>query len=1219
MSKRGRSSTLGSSYMEVFQSSPRAQELLAPEFASLPKQLVVFKRHSAGFKSWTSGTQRKAKMLWHEQQKAKSPSLGTAATECSSTSSKSLATNAPGHFSTSSRNTPFGRSSVSNFRGKPTRPLSAPANRPSAKISGRHNIPSHRRRFVRPSTARPDHSTRQSSQLSQRGTDSSPRSRIVVGPSRETLRINLPSGALHRKAQIVQASPTGYLTRPSSAYSPPSRPGTARESVSNLNQAKRPTSRARPATARVRSSSLMKHKLKHTRDSRRPQSARQPSSRLRGSIKSALTATRRPSQQQEKSSSFDLTQSGIDKELLHEVRSREIKNSEAPQELSILEHDLELRPLNPRMPSGSHNAMYFFLCGYQERLRGNLTGAVMSFTRAISLDSKDYRSYVNRAFALVRLGRRSDALRDLKVAAILKPDEPENLYNLGLGYQRSDMHKLAVGEFTKCLEKISLHLCPPWTEKRRLDAVTYLTLRQAVYKSRSMSLRQERKYHRAALDMIKSGGAQQLSLKNGLTGSYQRALRRGAAAYFDCGELYGHKISGGSETDGNASDITSLDRDNHEEEEESMLDRDADSPLSEKSGIIDDNKDKQHETIWHRLAEETRLLPSKEHSPDDINTLAGVAHQVSILSSLPMKHLRRICSHMGVIELEKDEVVFYQGSVPHCLYLILHGEVSVHLHENFGHADNVEKERHEREERKHLELEEAKNAKRLKAAGLVLNAEEDESPRNDACDGTETDVSDESLELMPVSWEAKKFLKLTDPDGAMTPERREMLLDAAAIPTSKKGLGRFLVSLHAGSSFGEQALAVEEEKNLDKRRNATCVAQGDGAILLTVSKEDFDRVVRKQLLQEVKEVETFLRSVSLFSMVTSAECMKNLATYASIRKYDVDDVIIAEGTVQEEGIFLVRNGKCEIVSGLPLHDHKTDVETELQGLVHEAAKAKDPSQKKYYETMIQKLTTELEILVGGSTGGVSRRFTVKHNPEESYDYRRMAAFATELEQSARRKCWNSNDKGKVLDLQTRNLKNLTTMKAKQLSEKTSDMIEEIKSGAASARLDKMRSMEAQDEHKRYKEIEHMQLSHEGKYFVRQKPSHPNGMPIRLAELVPRDTFGFESVFSITKQNKVHNTLTGRTMHVRNRVSLVAKTKVEILFIAKKDFFNYTTFKTRQIMRKKLMNPKLDHLGVYSRIFRDPSAAIQREQIWSAYKKRVTETFDARHAKMALHV
>ena len=145
------------------------------------------------------------------------------------------------------------------------------------------------------------------------------------------------------------------------------------------------------------------------------------------------------------------------------------------------------------------------------------------------------------------------------------------------------------------------------------------------------------------------------------------------------------------------------------------------------------------------------------------------------------------------------------------------------------------------------------------------------------------------------------------------------------------------------------------------------------------------------------------------------------------------------------------------------------------------------------------------------------------------------------------------------------------------------------------------------------------LDHDGAYFVRQRSGGRNHKPTVLAELVPRDTFGFESVFSITSQNKVQSTLTGRTEHVRNRVSLVAKTKVDVLFIAKKDFFNFTTFRTRQIMRKKLMDPKLRHLGTYSRIFKDPSSALQRERIWSAYKKKVTEGFDVKHARLAQYV
>jgi hypothetical protein len=383
--------------------------------------------------------------------------------------------------------------------------------------------------------------------------------------------------------------------------------------------------------------------------------------------------------------------------------------------------------------------------------------------------------------------------------------------------------------------------------------------------------------------------------------------------------------------------------------------------------------------------------------------------------------------------------------------------------------------------------------------------------------------------------------------------------------------------------------------------------------------------------------------------------MHNLATYAETRHYDVDDVIVAEGTVQEEGIFLVRHGKCEIVAGLPLHDHKSDMEKELHRLIHDAAQARDPIRRKQYETMIQKLKTEMELLAGGGgSGGVSRRFTVKHNPEESYDYRRMAAFAAEIEQSTRRKCWNCNDKGKIIDMKEKaragssgggggggggglrrghrgRRRGRGTADADDgadgASSRSQRLVNDILDGSAFARMDK-----AQVETARRNEgggdeggegkggatlKKPLQVpNHEGEYFVRQKRGGPDDKPIALAELVPRDTFGFESVFSITAQNKVQNTLTGRMVHVRNHVSLVAKTKVDVLFVAKKDFFNFTTFKTRQTMRKKLMDPKLAHLGAYSRIFKDPGSAVQRERIWAAYKKRITEGFDVKHAKLA---
>lgn len=36
--------------------------------------------------------------------------------------------------------------------------------------------------------------------------------------------------------------------------------------------------------------------------------------------------------------------------------------------------------------------------------------------------------------------------------------------------------------------------------------------------------------------------------------------------------------------------------------------------------------------------------------------------------------------------------------------------------------------------------------------------------------------------------------------------------------------------------------------------------------------------------------------------------------------------LLSQGTEQEEGIFIVRRGKCAVVHDLPLHDHSLELE-----------------------------------------------------------------------------------------------------------------------------------------------------------------------------------------------------------------------------------------------------------------------------------------------------
>ena len=89
---------------------------------------------------------------------------------------------------------------------------------------------------------------------------------------------------------------------------------------------------------------------------------------------------------------------------------------------------------------------------------------------------------------------------------------------------------------------------------------------------------------------------------------------------------------------------------------------------------------------------------------------------------------------------------------------------------------------------------------------------------------------------------------------------------------------------------------------------------------MTISKEDFDRVVKVELLREVHKTQNFLQDLLIFDMITNVEDMHNIAKYAESREYSVDDVIVAEGTEQEEGIFVVRSGKCDVVAGTFIND-----------------------------------------------------------------------------------------------------------------------------------------------------------------------------------------------------------------------------------------------------------------------------------------------------------
>ena len=134
--------------------------------------------------------------------------------------------------------------------------------------------------------------------------------------------------------------------------------------------------------------------------------------------------------------------------------------------------------------------------------------------------------------------------------------------------------------------------------------------------------------------------------------------------------------------------------------------------------------------------------------------------------------------HVKVIRLNSSDAVFYQDSHAHCMYVILHGSVSVHLRKNGIIIES-------------MEANDGNDDKKMEN-NLEKKLEEIEKKEE-----KEKEKEKEKPFVHPQSWEERHF----DEDQPNT------RVDGTL---SNRG-GKYLVTLHAGQAFGEQALASSDD------------------------------------------------------------------------------------------------------------------------------------------------------------------------------------------------------------------------------------------------------------------------------------------------------------------------------------------------------------------------------------------------------------------------
>lgn len=106
------------------------------------------------------------------------------------------------------------------------------------------------------------------------------------------------------------------------------------------------------------------------------------------------------------------------------------------------------------VPNGiaADEAEHLSKSGVQRLVAGDAQQAVDLLSRAISLNSTEYRYYNDRGVAFKRLAQIDDAIADYTRALEIKPDFTNALNNRGVAYLEKGLHDKALEDFTRALE-----------------------------------------------------------------------------------------------------------------------------------------------------------------------------------------------------------------------------------------------------------------------------------------------------------------------------------------------------------------------------------------------------------------------------------------------------------------------------------------------------------------------------------------------------------------------------------------------------------------------------------------------------------------------------------------------------------------------------------------------------------------------------------------------
>eukprot|EP00002_Diphylleia_rotans_P029232 TRINITY_DN5943_c0_g2_i2.p1 TRINITY_DN5943_c0_g2~~TRINITY_DN5943_c0_g2_i2.p1 ORF type:complete len:584 (+),score=113.67 TRINITY_DN5943_c0_g2_i2:142-1893(+) len=289
--------------------------------------------------------------------------------------------------------------------------------------------------------------------------------------------------------------------------------------------------------------------------------------------------------------------------------------------------------------------------------------------------------------------------------------------------------------------------------------------------------------------------------------------------------------------------------------------------------------------------------------------LQEITSRLKFFQNMPKTLHNDLCKVMRYEAVSAGDAVFRQGSIGMTFYVVLTGEVAVHVlsteEEEAPEEESDVGNESEHEPESSVELSSpVRSTSRLSAKIEDLGATEHSTSTPGPQISTENSGTVSPQRLHPESAKKPPSRGLK---SASSDRRSAQSKSQRAHAKRLRDYGRQVAVIGSGESFGELALL----KDTPAPRVATIVAI-ENTELLTLHKEDYNRTLKQAQAQELEDKFNFLQRMAFFKHWDSKRLMKFMYFMRNTTVNSSEAIIAKQGDILNDIYFLYK-GDCRII------------------------------------------------------------------------------------------------------------------------------------------------------------------------------------------------------------------------------------------------------------------------------------------------------------------